>query len=611
MYGNKVTTPEIDGGLPTFQKRPLNDTPAASSMTSPVGSYQATPTMTRRQSVLSLKKTRSYTLDVPGLTKSKTSPDGLISREDVGSKLVIVMVGLPAMGKSFITNKLSRYLNYSMYYCKVFNVGNTRRKWNQLHSVESQDADFFRFDNEESSKLRDQWAFDTLDELLNYLLNGEGSVGILDGSNVTRARRNEILMRIKARNSDIKVLFLESICHDKQIIEKNINWKLFGPDYKGKDPLESLLDFKKRLTNYDNNYEHIDDDENLCYVKMIDVGEKIISYNIQGFLASQTVYFLMNFNLTRRQIWITRAGESEFNCTGQVGGDSSLTNRGDKYAKALANFINDKRTAFLSDDSISNRINDFYVWTSMHERSVQTSKYFNDNDYPIKQMRMLDEINTGDLDGLTYTEIKNLYPIEFEHRIKDKLHYRYPGTGGESYLDVINRLRPVINEVERIEDNVLIITHHVVARALLGYFLNLHVDVITNLDVPLHCVYCLEPKPYGISWSLYEYNDVTDGFQKVSKSDLNITRVKQLGLVHEERRYSLVPTTPSSSRSSSINHPTAQNPTRRRSFTVSRGGTNITSRDLPAATQLQEDSFLRRDDTKEPISLKNDSNFTL
>jgi 6-phosphofructo-2-kinase len=26
----------------------------------------------------------------------------------------------------------------------------------------------------------------------------------------------------------------------------------------------------------------------------------------------------------------------------------------------------------------------------------------------------------------------------------DKLNYRYPGVGGESYLDVIERIRPVI-----------------------------------------------------------------------------------------------------------------------------------------------------------------------
>lgn len=37
-----------------------------------------------------------------------------------------------------------------------------------------------------------------------------------------------------------------------------------------------------------------------------------------------------------------------------------------------------------------------------------------------------------------------LYPVEYAKRQADKLHYRYPGVGGESYLDVIERVRPVI-----------------------------------------------------------------------------------------------------------------------------------------------------------------------
>lgn len=37
------------------------------------------------------------------------------------------MVGLPARGKSYITKKLSRYLNWLQYNVEIFNVGNRRR----------------------------------------------------------------------------------------------------------------------------------------------------------------------------------------------------------------------------------------------------------------------------------------------------------------------------------------------------------------------------------------------------------------------------------------------------------------------------------------------------
>ena len=121
-------------------------------------------------------------------------------------------------------------------------------------------------------------------------------------------------------------------------------------DYKGKDPETSLQDFKERLSNYMKAYEPVDDDENLQYIKMIDVGKKVISYNIQGFLASQTVYYLLNFNLAERQIWITRNGESEFNVQGKIGGDSDLTPRGRRYARALSKFIDQQRIEFTEHE---------------------------------------------------------------------------------------------------------------------------------------------------------------------------------------------------------------------------------------------------------------------
>lgn len=57
----------------------------------------------------------------------------------------------------------------------------------------------------------------------------------------------------------------------------------------------------------------------------------------------------------------------------------------------------------------------------------------------------LDEIHAGICDGMTYAEVEAKYPEEFAARTRDKLRYRYPS--GESYLDVVQRLEPVIIEV--------------------------------------------------------------------------------------------------------------------------------------------------------------------
>lgn len=72
---------------------------------------------------------------------------------------------------------------------------------------------------------------------------------------------------------------------------------------------------------------------------MVDVGRKVVAHQIRGFLAGQTVYYLLNFNLAPRQIWITRHGESMDNVDGRIGGDANLSANGDKYAKALTRFM--------------------------------------------------------------------------------------------------------------------------------------------------------------------------------------------------------------------------------------------------------------------------------
>lgn len=255
---------------------------------------------------------------------------------------------------------------------------------------------------------------------------------------------------------------------------------------------------------------------------MIDVGRKVVSHQIRGFLAAQTVYYLLNFNLSPRQIWITRHGESFDNVEGKIGGDSDLSPAGLAYAKALNRFIISERRAWdlrqqerastthfpprpgdttppnpewsAQGDQDGNYLSkSFCVWTSMLKRSIQTAQFFDEDDFDIKQMKMLDELNSGTMEGLTYEEIKTKYSSEYELRRSDKLHYRYPGAGGESYLDIINRLRAVIVEVERMTDHVLLVGHRSVARVLLAYFKGLKREEVAELDVPLGTLYMLEP----------------------------------------------------------------------------------------------------------------------
>lgn len=592
--------------LRQIKKDLLTDLPADLQL-----QFEKTPSFEKLKNMLLLKPItkpkKAHTLNIAGQTSSKTSPDGRIASVDVGSKMVIVMVGLPARGKSYITNKLTRYLNWLQHDCRVFNVGNTRRKdkTNVLGpassplpdtntplphggrspeikplSPSSHSADFFNPKNANSTVLREKWAMDTLDDLLNWVVDGPGSVGILDATNSTKKRRLKVLKRIQERtNGELKVLFFESICSDPAILDTNIRLKLSGPDYKDMDPELALKDFIGRLRNYESAYETIDESEESIpgfqYVKMIDVGKKVVSYNIQGFLASQAIYFLLNFNLCERQIWLTRHGESIDNLSGRIGGDSGLTKRGQRFAKSLSRFLSYQRRAFRKKqlENFSSRLElhyneltgkahgtglqeglllgqiptepNFCVWTSMLLRAIETGDYFNDLEYNVKAMRMLNELGGGKYDGMTYDEIRRKHPKEFESRIRNKLNYRYPGVGGESYLDVLVRLRPVINEIERTTDHLLIVSHRVVLRVLLAYFLNLDKSSIVELDVPLHTLYCLELKPYGTDYAMYEYDETSDWFKKVEPEHRK--NVKEVGVNFRERKYSVIPTAPPTS----------------------------------------------------------------
>lgn len=418
---------------------------------------------------------------------------------------------------------------------------------NDQESID-QSASFFDPQNERAVKLREQVALDTLDELLDYILDQGGSVGILDATNSTMERRKAIVDHVRERaGEELGVLFLESSCVDKELLDANMRLKLSGPDYKDQDPGKALEDFEKRVALYEKSYIPLgryEEEHNIPYVQMIDVGRKIVSHQTNGFLSSQVVYYLLNFNLSPRQIWITRHGESKDDQRGRIGGDSGLSENGTRYAKALSRFIDQQRRDWemyqRQKDMLrhfpprpgdttppnpsyipSDRPRNFCVWSSMMQRSAQTVEHFNEDAFDVKQMKMLDELHAGKMEGMTYEEIRNKYPDEYDHRKKNKLYYRYPGPGGEGYLDVINRLRTVIVEVERMTDHVLLVSHRSVARVLLAYFLGLKREEVADLDVPLGILYMLEPKPYGVDFKAYRYNPKTDWFDYVPNFELH------------------------------------------------------------------------------------------
>jgi len=314
-------------------------------------------------------------------------------------------------------------------------------------------------------------------------------VAIYDATNTTKERRKLILDRCGQEN--VEIVFIESICHDKAIIERNVlDTKVSSPDYKGIPPEQAVEDFKKRIAEYEKSYQPLDEsDSHLTYIKLVDVGRQIIINRVESYLASRIVHFLMNLHINPRPIWLTRHGESEYNHRGLIGGDPDLTAKGDEYAHALADWVSVSLTG------------DLIVWTSSLKRSISTAQYIN---YPKVKLRPLDEIDAGICEGMSYEQIAEIMPDEYEARSANKLRYRYPH--GESYVDVIQRLEPVLFELERQRSPILVVAHQAVLRCIYAYFLDIPADDIPFVPIEMHSVYELVPRAYGCDVKIHKLN---------------------------------------------------------------------------------------------------------
>ena len=107
-------------------------------------------------------------------------------------------------------------------------------------------------------------------------------------------------------------------------------------------------------------------------------------------------------------------GESQYNVEGKIGGDSPLSERGWRYAKALPALILDNigdapltvcvpSASFTSYSPSLMCLSLMQVWTSTLQRTIQTAQELPYNKLTWKS---LDELDAGVCDGMTYEEIE-------------------------------------------------------------------------------------------------------------------------------------------------------------------------------------------------------------
>ncbi|KAG7269266.1 hypothetical protein CRUP_024893, partial [Coryphaenoides rupestris] len=291
-----------------------------------------------------------------------------------------------------------------------------------------------------------QCALVALQDVKAYLNDEGGQIAVFDATNTTRERR-EMILNFAMDNSykDVKVS---------------------SPDYPERNRESVMEDFLKRIECYKVTYQPLDPDEHdkdRSFIQVIDVGRRFLVNRVQDYIQSKIVYYLMNIHVHSHSIYLCRHGESHHNAEGRLGGDSELSARGKEL-----------------------------------RRTIQTAEALG---VPYEQWKILNEIDAGVCEELSYKMIEETYPEEFAMRDLDKYFYRYPG--GESYQDLVQRLEPVIMELER-QGNVLVICHQAVMRCLLAYFLDKSADDLPYLKCPLHMVLKLTPVAYGCQVEMFD-----------------------------------------------------------------------------------------------------------
>jgi probable phosphoglycerate mutase len=132
------------------------------------------------------------------------------------------------------------------------------------------------------------------------------------------------------------------------------------------------------------------------------------------------------------------------------------------------------------------------VYCSDLQRSIETARIIARRvRAPLTALPALSEINLGRWDGMPTSEVRRLFPKEYDQRGADLAGYRPPG--GESFSDLSARVLPDFEEVVRhISGNLLIVGHAGVNRVVLCHLLGMPLANLFRLDQGYGCLNILE-----------------------------------------------------------------------------------------------------------------------
>lgn len=173
------------------------------------------------------------------------------------------------------------------------------------------------------------------------------------------------------------------------------------------------------------------------------------------------------------KLFLIRHGQTDWNLKGKIQGsyDSELNEAGIIQAEELSKKIIENNYEFSK------------IYSSRQKRAMKTAQILSKaTNVDYIQINGLEEMNLGEWEGLSWAEVKEKYPSEYDEWYK---HRRYTKTpNGESYQDMLERvLISIRNIIKENCSNVAIITHSAVIMCLQCFITNTPFNEMTKFSV--------------------------------------------------------------------------------------------------------------------------------
>jgi 6-phosphofructo-2-kinase/fructose-2,6-biphosphatase 2 len=460
---------------------------------------------------------------------------------NIGERHVLVFIGLPLRGKRTIALRLKRYLRFFHgARCRAFDVASANQSQSsssassgrsissQLRefltdggatTAETEDADGSVRRRHTVDRLREEYGIDTFSDA-NAKHVDSGRVAVVYSSDASKTfyetwsgtskeRRRAILKDLAAIEAEerdfgggsrkVKTIFIETTLTREELIEEVLAQRVARDVRNGKVSEEEIEEAKeawrRRIDEYRKLYVTLQEDgseDDLSYIKLYNYGERVLTNKMRAYLPQRIVQFLTSTHPTAHKIYLCRHGQSEYNVTGRLGGNSAITAKGVAFSEILGRFALEKICGMrraadgnnASSSSSSSSSSEWVetrdtvrarLWTSSLLRTIQTAAniahpVIHDGDWEQMSPRVyrnIDEIFAGDCEGMTPEEIVEKNPQAAYLRSMDKIGYRYPR--GESYFDLISRLEPCIQEMESYTEPLLVVSHQAILRLIFAY----------------------------------------------------------------------------------------------------------------------------------------------